>query len=193
MPDPSPTSPPPISLQGYLLIALESLSDPNFSRTVVLIVQHDAQGALGLVLNRPTNATIAQAWQQVSEVPCGLEAFLFQGGPCEGPLMVLHAQSQLSQIQVLPELHFATESHTIQALVETQANPIKFFVGYAGWTAGQLEDELLAGGWALLPATAEIPFAQTDNLWLTLSRKASRSRSAPNIPPHLLPPDPSVN
>src|SRR5687768_5273835 len=91
------------SLQGQLLIASPKLFDPNFFRSVVLLVQHTDAGALGLVLNRPLEMTINDAWGQVSETPCDATGFLHQGGPCEGPLMVLHTDSALPELPVIPK------------------------------------------------------------------------------------------
>src|SRR5205814_2997514 len=81
------------SLQGQLLIASPKLFDPNFFRSVVLLVQHTENGALGLILNHPLEMTIANAWEQVSEMPCEATGVLHQGGPCDGPLMVLHTEA----------------------------------------------------------------------------------------------------
>jgi len=78
------------SLQGHLLIASPTLLDPNFRKSVVLLVQHNEEGAMGLVLNRPTETKLCEAWTQVAETDCASDASLNLGGPCEGPLMALH-------------------------------------------------------------------------------------------------------
>src|ERR1700748_1927959 len=105
------------SLQGYLLVASPKLLDPNFSRSVVLIVQHNDEGALGLVLNRPLDTTIDMVWDQVSQVPCLRDDPLHQGGPCEGTLMVLHGDPSLSPVQVLPGVYFNTEKESVEQLI----------------------------------------------------------------------------
>src|SRR5687768_8432333 len=102
------------SLQGQLLIAAPRLADPNFFHTVVLMVQHNDDGALGLVLNRPLTAAIQTVWQQVSESPCLIEGFLHQGGPCEGPLMVVHANADASDLEVMPGVYFSTNKDGIE-------------------------------------------------------------------------------
>src|ERR1700761_360810 len=81
-------------LKGKVLVASAELLDPNFARSIVLIVQHDENGAMGLVLNRPLETTVAEAWTQVSAVPYPNNDTLFQGGPCEGPLMVVHREAE---------------------------------------------------------------------------------------------------
>ena len=72
------------SLQGHLLVASPKLVDPNFFHTVVLLVQHNQEGALGLVLNRPLQTTVQEMWQEVGESQCEVDQPLHQGGPCEG-------------------------------------------------------------------------------------------------------------
>src|SRR3954471_10764496 len=117
------------SLQGNLLIASPKLLDPNFFKSVVLIVQHGDGGALGLILNRKIDVSLQTAWSQVSEEPCGVEGHLHQGGPCEGPLMVVHGEESLGQLEVLPGIHFSTERDSIEELVGRNDGPMKFFVG----------------------------------------------------------------
>ena len=181
------------SLQGHLLIASPKLRDPNFSRTVVLMVQHNEEGALGVVINRPLETTIESAWDQVSENPCNAEGHLFQGGPCPGPLMVLHTDSEKSQIEVLDGIHFTTDKDTIEELVLLNGGPLKFVVNYAGWGPGQLEGELEAGGWFTMKATADQVFGETEALWPTVVRTAAREKLYPWLDPRLIPEDPTVN
>src|SRR3982751_5237695 len=100
------------SLKGHLLISSPRLMDPNFVRTVVLMVQHGEEGALGLILNRPLQATVRDVCEKVLETPCEIEAPLHQGGPCEGPLMVLHTDADGGiggEVEVMPGVHFTAE------------------------------------------------------------------------------------
>lgn len=181
------------SLQGHLLVASPQLRDPNFCRSVILLVQHDENGAMGLVLNRPTETTLAEAWKQVSEEPCGNEDVLLQGGPCEGPLMVLHAEESAGQIEVAPGLYFSTEAQSVEWLVRNESEPAKYFVGYAGWSAEQLEMELGENAWQAIPATAEQVFEGPADMWGTLARVIARSRTYPQVSPKITPADPSLN
>lgn len=181
------------SLQGHLLIASPKLRDPNFLKTVVLMVQHNEEGALGVVLNRPLEATIESTWEQVSESPCNSEGHLHQGGPCPGPLMVLHTDANKSQVEVLDGVHFTTDKEAIEELVLTASEPLKFVVNYSGWGPGQLEGELEAGGWFTAKATAEQVFRSDENFWPTVVRSAAREKLYPWLDPRLIPDDPSVN
>ncbi|HEX2973448.1 MAG TPA: YqgE/AlgH family protein [Tepidisphaeraceae bacterium] len=180
------------SLQGQLLVASPQLLDPNFLRSVVLMVQHDEGGALGLILNRPLETTLKEAWEQVSELPCEVEQPLHQGGPCDGPLMVLHTDSAMSDMEVLPGLFFSADKEAVEELVVHMPGSMKFFVGYAGWGPGQLENELDEGGWLTTPATAELVFEGNDEQWAVLVRQIMDS-AATWLRAKVIPDDPSVN
>jgi len=184
----------PRSLQGQLLVASPKLLDPNFFRSVVLMVQHNDEGALGLILNRPLVVTIEEAWQQVSEDdPCAAEGSLHQGGPCPGPLMVLHADDRHADFEVVPGIFFSTDQDAIKDLVASNVGRMMFFVGYAGWTAGQLESELEDGGWLLSPATPDQIFGGDANLWEAAVRVITRTTLLPGVNPNVIPEDPSMN
>jgi putative transcriptional regulator len=181
------------SLRGHLLIAARTLVDPNFFRSVVLMVQHGKEGAMGLVLNRPLDVTVKSAWEQVSEIPCDVAGALYQGGPCEGPLMVVHDDEEASEVQIMPGVHFSTGKDSIEHLVGQNTGNMKFFVGYSGWSPGQLERELEDGGWLVVPASAPAVFGEAEDRWDALVRDLSRSATLSSINPKLIPEDPSVN
>lgn len=181
------------SLQGHLLIATPQLTDPNFAHAVVLIVQHNESGALGLILNRPLETDLQSVWDQVSDVPCFVEQPLHQGGPCEGPLMVLHGEESISETQVVPEVFWSTDKDAIEQLVSQNSTPARYFVGYAGWGAGQLEGEMDSGAWLPTPASKDQIFADPDHLWNRLRRKITLTMTYPWLNPKLIPDDPSSN
>src|ERR1051325_4180146 len=97
------------SLQGHLLVASSMLGDPNFVQTIILIVQHDENGALGLVLNRALETTVKDALDDSAEIECEIDDYLYQGGPCQGPLMVLHDDPLAADSKVLEGVFFSTE------------------------------------------------------------------------------------
>lgn len=181
------------SLQGHLLIAAPQLTDPNFHKSVVLLVQHNENGALGVILNRPLEATIEEVWSQVSVLPCNAEGPLYQGGPCPGPLMVAHTDNGVSELEVCDGVYFSTDKDSIEKLVSRTEGPLKFFVNYAGWSAGQLEGEIEAGGWVTTPAAQGQIFRGDEGLWDTVLRLAGRRVRLAGIDPKLIPDDPSVN
>lgn len=181
------------SLEGHFLVASPTLEDPNFRHSVILILQHNHEGAMGLVINRPTKLTMMEAWKQVSQKPCAIEDFIYQGGPVEGPLMVLHTEPSVAQLSVADGVSFVTEALGIEWLVEQGVGPMRFFVGYAGWGPGQLESELTEGSWLISQASKIHVFENADNLWDDLTRKLMKISPFPGIDPRRIPPDPSVN
>jgi putative transcriptional regulator len=181
------------SLQGHLLIASPKLLDPNFFRSVVLMVQHDEQGAMGIVLNRPLEVSIRKAWKQVSETPCAAKGYIHQGGPVDGPLIVLHTDDTFSEVEVADGVHFCTDRDSVEQIVWQAEGPMKFFVGYAGWGPGQLEDEMEEGSWLTLPASSTQIFDGGEEQWLTLMRTVTTGGLFPNINPKCIPEDPSMN
>jgi putative transcriptional regulator len=181
------------SLQGNLLVASPKLGDPNFFRAVVLLVRSNEDGALGLILNRPSNTLLKDVWGNVSEAPCATEAAIYHGGPCPGPLMALHSEEFLAESEVLANLYFATDKEKIEHLVLKPSDVARFYAGYAGWNAGQLEAELAEGAWFTMPASSEHAFWPSDDLWDLVCRELASTTRLTGIKMKHEPPDPSVN
>ncbi|MEI7732668.1 MAG: YqgE/AlgH family protein [Verrucomicrobiota bacterium] len=162
------------SLQGQLLLDGGSLAGSFFSRTVVLICQHDAEGAFGLVLNRPADATVGAAL--TVKVPETLrEQPLFVGGPVQpSALSYLHSDVFLPEASVLPNLNLDHSVDTLMELAESfsPTRKIKVFAGYAGWSPGQLDDEMKRKAWLTHPASLELVFsAKPEDLWRHILRQ----------------------
>jgi putative transcriptional regulator len=184
----------PDGLSGRLLVAQPHLLDPNFHRTVVLLLQHSDEGALGVVLNRPSDVDLAEAvpgWADHGANP----ARVFGGGPVvdEGSAICLARARQGIDGEVFKPLH--GELGTIDigrdpAEVGAHVDEIRLFAGYAGWTAGQLETEIEVGGWWVLDARhADVFTADPEHLWQAVLGRQ---------PGHLAwfafyPPDPDLN
>lgn len=181
------------SLQGQFLVAAQDLTDPNFHRTVVLIVQHSEQGALGLVLNRPAPVRMKELWEKADQGDCPRDDEVMIGGPCQGPLMVLHRSAEHGDTDPLPGVYFTGQSDQIVAVVDDVEQPARFFVGYSGWGEGQLENELEAGGWIVLPATADDVFGPHHDLWERLVKQAGREKLIDMLNLKSVPDDPSLN
>lgn len=181
------------SLQGQLLVASHQLQDSNFARSVVLLVRHDADGALGLILNRRTNRHLEDIWEQISDEICKCDAPLYFGGPVPGPLMALHQHKPLADAEVLPGAYFCVEREKLEELLESNDHPFKLFVGHSGWAGGQLEQELEAGGWRTTAAKLEHLFQGESELWEHVNKELGIAmlRSALDIKD--VPDDPSVN
>jgi putative transcriptional regulator len=180
------------SLQGNVLVASPDLHDPNFLRAVVLIVQHNDQGALGLILNRRTNAKLKQIWEQISTEPCESDEYVHAGGPVEGPLMALHTSEDLAESEVIPGLYIGTNREHLEQLVAT-SGPLRVFAGYAGWGGGQLEIEMREGSWHVAPATIEMVFDGAGDLWHTVMRQITSQTLLSSLKIKHIPPDPRLN
>src|SRR3954464_5417978 len=100
--------------RGELLIASRSLRDPNFHQSVVLIVRHDDDGALGVVLNRPLDVTVADACGEALAAASSVEAPLPLGGPGDGPLVVLHSDAGGVGDEVISGVHFSSDQEEIE-------------------------------------------------------------------------------
>ncbi len=181
------------SLQGHLLVAAPTLVDPNFFRSVVLLVQHSEEGALGVILNRPSKTTVREAWEQVRQSACHQQGPLHLGGPCQGPLMALHSLPAWSESEILPNVYFSAGPENLEQLVAVGDVEIKFFIGYAGWGAGQLEQELEIGSWETLPAREKHVFPDGPDLWERTLREAASRRFLSALRIDQVPDDPSLN
>ena len=150
------------SLKGQFLIAGKGLRDPNFFRTVVLMVEHSDEGAMGLVVNRPSSVAVAHALSEHFNLP-ETEDLVYVGGPVEpAALFILHnsADHDEATAQVVSGIYIGSNAHVFESVVREagQGNSqlrFRIFSGCAGWAPGQLEAELGRGDWHLLPASSE--------------------------------------
>ena len=139
-----------------------------FHRTVVLICQHDSEGALGLVLNRPSDNKVSDAI--TAEFPDRMKDMtLFLGGPVQpAALSFLHSDQFVPHANVMPNLNLGHSLETLLELGESYSTTqqVKIFAGYAGWSPGQLEDEIKRGAWVTHPASLELVFdSKPEGLW----------------------------
>jgi putative transcriptional regulator len=179
------------SLKGRILIASPRLADPNFQRTIVLMVRDDdEEGSLGLVLNRPLSVSVKEACEDALEAACNVESPLHQGGPCEGPLMVIHTDETVGEMQVAPGLYFTSDKDGVEELLADGDQKLKCFIGYAGWGRGQLEGELDEGAWLSCPATPELVFDEISHEW---SKLLTHLTYGAKLPLDRIPDDPTVN
>lgn len=166
------------SLAGHLLIAMPAMRDPNFFRTVTYICEHSDQGALGIVINRPMDLTLRLVFQQLS-LPLADDELTSQpvmhGGPVhEERGFVLHESGMPfdSTLRVAGNIHVTT-SQDILAAIAGGHGPQRVLValGYAGWGAGQLDEEMIQNAWLSVPATPQIIFETPfDRRWQEAAR-----------------------
>ena len=178
------------SLRGRLLISSGGLHDPNFRHTVVLVGEHNADGALGVVLNRALDITVEQAIPSLNDLVPPDEP-LFQGGPVETDGAVLLAE--LADPELVDILAFGSVGFLIgevSADIQPSVLRARVFVGYSGWGPGQLEAEMAADTWIVEPAQVEDVFTDVPELlWSrVLERKGPKYRRMSRMPY-----DPSMN
>jgi len=178
------------NLRGQLLVAGPALFDPNFRRTVVLVGEHNDEGALGVVLNRPTPVAVSEAVPPLAPFVAEDEV-LFVGGPVQpqSPVVLAEFHSpEEADVIAFGSIGFLT-GH-LDAEAGNLVRRARVFAGYAGWGAGQLETELAAGGWILERALPEDVFAERpEDLWsLVLRRKGGEFAMLATMPF-----DPSTN
>lgn len=182
------------SLKGHLLVAHPGLLDPNFARAILLMFEHNREGAAGVILNRPTVATISDISEQVFSERFEWDKPLNLGGPVLGPLMVLHDEESLADEEVMDGLFRTIDAAKVQVLIRRRAEPSLIVANYAGWGPGQLDAEVREGSWLHTPATAELVFtAGDDDDWESLVRSIEGAGLPNLLGIRDLPPDPSVN
>ncbi len=154
------------SLGGRLLVATPLLIDPNFWRTVVLLLQHDQEGSIGVVLNRPTVEQVEThipVWGPVAAKP-GTVHF---GGPVDPRIAIGLATGQIGEPTGVPGLSIVD--------LETSPGPelaaVRIYSGYAGWGQGQLEAEIAEGSWYVVPAAPDDPFDRPEGQWSRVLRR----------------------
>lgn len=169
------------SLRGRLLVAAPPLVDPNFDRTVVLLVEHGDEGGLGLVLNRRSETTVGDVFPEWRELVC-LPAVVFAGGPVSTDAVIALARRRpgrgvdagddddcfVDVIDGLGTIDLANDPLGVGASLTT----LRVFAGYAGWASGQLEAELVQGAWFVVTMEPGDPFVDTpERLWRDVLRR----------------------
>ncbi len=169
------------SLAGKFLVAGKHLRDPNFYKSVVLMVEHGPQGAMGLVVNRPTPVPLAEALADHFDVG-ERDDLVYYGGPVEpSALFVVHNSDAHhgDEHAVVPGVYVGSSAEVFERVVEAATAggadlSFRVFSGCAGWGPGQLEGELARGDWYLVPASSEETFlADPYELWESARSRAS--------------------
>ena len=161
------------SLAGQLLVASPALLDPNFARSVVLIVEHSDSGAVGIVLNRPTDADVLDhlpGWWSAAANP----QVVFIGGPVgDGGGIGLARGVGASPMEGWPEVLGMRAVDLEEEPTPDADLEARIFVGYSGWGAGQLEAELDIGSWVVVPGDPGDAFtAEPDQLWVAVLKRS---------------------
>jgi len=194
--EPEPNADHADDLIGRLLVASPQLGDPNFERTVILVLDHGPDGALGVVLNRPTGLPVDEildAWRDEAQAaPPGV---VFRGGPVSPDAVIGLARAVSDGADQAHWRLVFDGVGTVDLAVAPAEQPVivsgvRMFAGYAGWSPDQLEDEMGEGAWIVLDALESDVFTtEADALWHdVLQRQGGKLALLAAYPPH-----PSVN
>lgn len=160
----------PLPARGMLLIANGSLRDPNFNRSVVLLAEHGEKGSYGLILNRPTEVLLSEAFAG-NDLFKDVHDKLFYGGPCEpGRIQVLHDcdAADLKAYKVCDGVYMGGDVDMLMRMRADTGSDIRcrFYSGYSGWDEAQLDGEMESKSWILHPAGAAVVFDRpSGGLW----------------------------
>jgi len=158
---------------GKLLVSSRGLGDPNFAETVVLLIQYDQHGAVGLMINRRTEATISRVLKDVDTTKRGSDQ-VYIGGPVELDVVLALLKSQTKPDQgasVLKDVYVVSGKPSLEKALAASsgAGDMRVYLGYCGWAGGQLENELRLGGWWIFSGDGgEVFDPHPDTLWSRL-------------------------
>jgi len=154
-----------INLTDHFLIAMPAMADPNFSRTLTYIAEHNENGAMGVIVNRPTDMRLATLFERIDipfEQPDFADLPVYFGGPVQTDRgFVLHRPlgSWQSTLRVSGDIGLTSSRDILKSIGETGApRDLIVTLGYAGWSSGQLDEEMTRHGWFAVPANDELLF-----------------------------------
>lgn len=179
-----------VPLKGKLLVASPTLGDSTFARAVVLVAEHTDQGAMGLVLNQPSETLVADSVDELGRLVEEEDA-VFVGGPVQAQaVMVLAEFDDLDAAAaiVVGDVGFLPADADLEQLAEVTRRA-KVFAGHAGWGAGQLDEELAEGAWIVVDADPGDPFRDPEELWRAVLARRGGAYAVLSQAPE----DPSVN
>ena len=163
--------------KGKLLVASRDMKDTRFSRSVILVISYDSRGAMGLIINRPSKVKLAKIFPKIKGIRSS--DTIYFGGPVAGNrlLILIRSGAKLrDSYHIFSDIYVSADRKVIQRIINRKVSGEEFhvYVGYAGWAPGQLEKEVLKGGWHILPADAEAVFSKKpSNIWQEFIRKKS--------------------
>jgi len=171
--DPVPASqgnPDKVLLTGSVLASSPWVRDPNFAKSVCLIVEHSDKGAVGVFLNRPMVLdpkplmNFLFEGEIVAAQSTGMAHFNF-GGPNNGPILAIHNESALAEGGNDHGVYLSAQVETLRQLAQSSPEHLRWFIGHATWGKSQLEQEIVSEDWLVVPAVPQIVFEQEETMW----------------------------
>jgi putative transcriptional regulator len=182
------------TLRGHLLIATPRLRSPIFARSVILMLDQNEEGALGVILNQPINTTMTDLAGKIFVADFEWSKPISLGGPVPSSLMVLHRDETLADHEIIPGVYFTAEASKVQELIQQRPEPSLVLANYSGWGPGQLDGELRGDSWLTLPATIDHVFWTRDKeLWKVVVNEVHTRKLSELLRLRELPPDPTLN
>ncbi len=167
----------PTLSKGRFLVASRNMKDTRFSRSVILLISYDSKGAMGLIINRPLKVNLAKALPGIKGIrPSDT---IYFGGPVAGHRLQSLIRSGINpkgSYHIFGDIYVSADKKVLQRMIDRKVSREEFhlYSGYAGWTPGQLEREVLMGGWHIFPADAENVFSKNpSDIWQEFIRKTS--------------------
>ena len=160
--------------KGMFLIASPKLRDPNFARSVVLLIDYGQNGAMGLVINRPTDMSLSQVFPEIDGLRKRIDT-LYIGGPVQidRVFILIRSDSQTSNsLPLLKNLYLSGDTSALGQILDDKRQDARVYAGYAGWAAEQLDAEIARGDWSVVPGDAQTVFdAVPTEIWEKLMNR----------------------
>jgi len=164
--------------KGKFLVASRQLLDPQFSKTVILLLEYERHGAMGLIINRPTELQLSKVFPDIEQLQ-QLPDTIYLGGPVAKNqllLLIRTGNPPADSRHIFEDIYVSSSQEAIQQMIETPKSEQRFrvYAGYAGWGPGQLDHEIVRGGWHVLQADVEIVFDKVaPEIWPALIHRSS--------------------
>lgn len=179
-------------LPGSFLIASAALKDSSFEQAVVFVLQHNELGTFGVVLNRPVDAQLASTWREATGLNFENRSVV-NGGPIGGPVLALHSQKSIAEVEILDGICLSIDSQAFKELAEKSDLPYRIVLGIAGWQPNQLADEMDRGLWYPLKADPNHIFDEPASMWPAFMRNFGYLQLQSIVDEKLIPSDPFLN
>jgi putative transcriptional regulator len=182
------------SLKGHLLIATPQLQSPIFTRSVILMIDQNEEGAVGVIINQQISTTMTDLSGKIFVEDFEWDKPISLGGPVASSLMLVHTVESLADEEIISGIYITAEGSKVQELIEERPEPSLVVANYSGWGPGQLDQEIRRDSWLTLPATIDHIFWTGENeLWKVVVNQVQVRKLTEMVGVCELPPDPSLN